>query len=150
MAPEDTTSHKNSTRGEFFVVINPGSGEHDLSETHGLLERVFGEAGQPFSFVHIADPAELESESVAAAARALACDGALVAVGGDGTINAVARAAWEKGCKMGALPQGTFNYFGRANGISQDLETAARALLRAQEGAAQAGLINGRLFLVNA
>jgi len=76
--------------------------------------------------------------------------GVIVAVGGDGTINAVAQAAWRHDCLLGVLPQGTFNLFGREHGITQDLETAARALLRAEAEPVQVGQINGRVFLVNA
>lgn len=43
--------------------------------------------------------------------------GAVVAAGGDGTLNAVAQAVWNANLPMGVLPQGTFNYFARAHGI---------------------------------
>jgi diacylglycerol kinase family enzyme len=51
---------------------------------------------------------------------------------------------------MGVLPQGTFNLFGRSHGISQDLETAARALARGRPAPVQVGEASGRVFLVNA
>ncbi len=73
-----------------------------------------------------------------------------MAVGGDGTLNTVAQAAWQHDCPVGLLPQGTFNLFGREHGIPLDLAAAARALLRAQPEPVQAAEVNGRLFLVNA
>ncbi|MCK7495945.1 MAG: acylglycerol kinase family protein [Comamonadaceae bacterium] len=45
---------------------------------------------------------------------------AVVAVGGDGTLNTVAQAAHAAGCAMGVVPQGTFNYFARTHGIPAD------------------------------
>ena len=133
-----------------FVVINPGSGIHDTEQTRALLKRVFDEARRPFQFVPVASPQDLDDASERAAKEAAARDGVLVAVGGDGTINTVAQAAWKARCRLGVLPQGTFNYFGRTHGIPQDLEAAARALVGARPEPVQVGDINGRLFLVNA
>lgn len=75
---------------------------------------------------------------------------AVIAVGGDGTINSVAQAAHAQGCAMGVMPQGTFNYFARTHGIPNDPAEAVQALLRAEPVAVQVGLINDRVFLVNA
>jgi diacylglycerol kinase family enzyme len=135
---------------ELFVLINPGSGDHDAQERRTTLERVFGESGRRFRFVALDGPWDLAQASEAAAAQACAQDGIVVAVGGDGTINTVAQAAWRQGCALGVLPQGTFNLFGREYGIAQDLEAAARALLNARPEPVQVGQINGRVFLVNA
>jgi diacylglycerol kinase family enzyme len=73
-----------------------------------------------------------------------------VAVGGDGTINAVAQAAHAAGCPMGVVPQGTFNYFARTHGIPTETADATRALLHAATVPVQVGLVNDRVFLVNA
>ena len=135
---------------ELFVVINPGSGEHDVQETRATLSRLFEAGGRRFSFVPIDGPADLAAASERAAAQAKQRQGVLVAVGGDGTINTVAQAAWRAGCLLGVLPQGTFNLFGRNHGIAQELEAAATALLQAEPEPVQVGEVNGRLFLVNA
>jgi diacylglycerol kinase family enzyme len=132
------------------ILINPGAGGQELQQTREMLARVFGESGRPHDFVPIARPADLAAASAGAAARASRSGAVVVAVGGDGTINTVAQAAWKEGCSLGVLPQGTFNMFARDHGIPQDLETAARALLAARPEPVQVGEINGRLFLVNA
>lgn len=135
---------------ELFVLVNPGSGTNDLARKREILESVFREAERPFRFVRLASTADLPRACDAAAARACECGGALVGVGGDGTLNTVAQAAWQHDCMVGVLPQGTFNLFAREHGIPQELEAAARALLRAQPEPVQVGEVNGRLFLVNA
>ena len=132
------------------VVINPGSGEHDTRQTRELLARVFGEAGRRFEFVPVDSPRALEEASRKAALSAAQAGSVLVAVGGDGTLNTVAQAAWRAGCVLGVIPQGTFNYFGRGHGIAQEPEAAARALVLGRVEAVQVGEVNGRLFLVNA
>jgi diacylglycerol kinase family enzyme len=82
--------------------------------------------------------------------EAMAGFGILAAAGGDGTINAVAREAVAGGCPFGVIPQGTFNYFGRTHGIPEDLGEAVRALLSSRLQPVQVGLVNDRVFLVNA
>jgi diacylglycerol kinase family enzyme len=138
------------TGPDLFVLLNPGSGANDAAAIRETLERVFGDAGRTCRFVSIEGPADLARASEEAAREARERSAALVAVGGDGTINTVAQAAWRAGCLLGVLPQGTFNLFGRDHGIPQDLEAAARALLDAQPHDVQVGEVNGRLFLVNA
>lgn len=73
-----------------------------------------------------------------------------MAAGGNGTLNAVARAVLGSGVPFGILPQGTFNFFGRAHGIPQDAHAATRCLFDARIEPVQVGLLNDRLFLVNA
>lgn len=137
-------------RPSFFVVLNAASGRNGADDRVEILRRVFAEAGRAVEFFPITAPRLLAQTAARAAAQALAQRGVLVAVGGDGTLNAVAQAALDADCLFGALPQGTFNYFGRAHGISQDLEIAARALLRARAAPVQTGAVNGHVFLVNA
>ncbi len=133
-----------------FIVMNPASGKHDAGETRCALSQVFSKARRDFRFVRIDHPRDLQQASDGAAAEAAACGGFIIAVGGDGTLNTVAQAAWKHQCAMGVIPQGTFNYFGRSQGISQDAPEAARLLLTARPEAVQVGLVNERIFLVNA
>lgn len=137
-------------RGTFFVLSNPGSGEHDAQETRELLAVVFREAGRAVEFVPVSGPSALASACAQVAERAAASGGVLVAVGGDGTLNTVAQAALAHGCPLGVIPQGTFNFFARNHGIPQDVQAAARALVAAQPEPVQVGRVNERLFLVNA
>lgn len=136
--------------GPLFVVLNAGSGNSDAAQEQAVMEKVFNEAGREAEFLHITDPTHISQIARSAVERAQERHGVVVAAGGDGTINAVAAAVLGSGCPFGVLPQGTFNYFGRANAIPQDTEAAARALLGASISPVQVGLLNGRLFLVNA
>ena len=97
-----------------------------------------------------ARPGQLPYMAQQAAATALAQHSAVVAVGGDGTLNAVAQAATALGCAMGVVPQGTFNYFARTHGIASDPAQALQTLLTCEPMPVQVGLINGHVFLVNA
>lgn len=89
------------------------------------------------------------------AADAAAAEGGIVlACGGDGTINAVAQAAWPRAVPMAVLPHGTFNYFSREHGLGDDVGLAFDQLLRLLPQqhckAVPVGLVNDELFVVNA
>jgi diacylglycerol kinase family enzyme len=135
--------------GPLHIVLNSGSGSRDAEETRSLLAAVFSAAGRPHEFLQVGASGDIVDTARQAVEQALAQGGVVVAAGGDGTINAVAGEAIGRGCPFGVLPQGTFNYFGRVNGIPQDTEEAARALLHARLTPIQVGRVNGRLFLVN-
>ena len=114
------------------------------------MAQVFSQAGRAVEFLQINDAAQISQIAQRAVALAQARKGVVVAAGGDGTISAVAGAVLGSGCPFGVLPEGTFNYFGRAHAIPQDTAAAARALLGASISLVQVGQVNGRIFLVNA
>ncbi|MBC7608339.1 MAG: diacylglycerol kinase [Polaromonas sp.] len=136
--------------GPLFVVLNAASGSSDADQEQAVMARIFSEAGREVEFLRIADPANIGQVALRAVELAKARCGVVVAAGGDGTISAVASAVLGSGCPFGVLPQGTFNYFGRAHAIPQGTEAAASALLGASISPVQVGLVNGRVFLVNA
>lgn len=88
------------------------------------------------------------------ARAALRDGGVVVAIGGDGTINAATQACWPLGVALGVLGNGTFNYFSRQQGLPEDLPSAVAALVQAidrgQLRPVQVGQVNGQVFLVNA
>ena len=150
MPPNPQDADTAARNGPLFVVLNAGSGKNDSDEQQRVMREVFNEAGRDVEFLMISKSAPIARVAADAVERALARSGVVVAAGGDGTINAVAAAVLDSGCPFGVLPQGTFNYFGRVNGIPQETRAAAQALVRAQVTPVQVGQINGRIFLVNA
>lgn len=132
------------------IVLNLKAGNDDSEERIALISRLLEDAGRPHQLFMPDDPTQLPDKIRQALAWAQQRKGALVAAGGDGTINTVAHAAVPNGCPLGVLPQGTFNYFGRAHGIPADIEQAMQILLKARPRPIQVGLLNDRIFLVNA
>jgi diacylglycerol kinase family enzyme len=132
-----------------LFVINATSGRNDSDTTRHAIEEALSAVGRTGELL-FARPEEIARTAAHAAATATARHSAIVAVGGDGTINSVARAALAEGCVMGVLPQGTFNYFARTHGIPADTAEAAKGMLRFVPVPVQVGLINERVFLVNA
>jgi diacylglycerol kinase family enzyme len=134
----------------FFIVLNAGSGSESAAEARRVIEEGFAAAGRKHRIFLVDGPGRLQALAREAVERARTVGGVVVAAGGDGTINAVAQATLGSGCAFGVLPQGTFNYFSRTHGIPRDTAEAMRVLLTEAPRAVQVGLVNDRVFLVNA
>lgn len=134
----------------FFIVFNIGSGHGDRDATRARIADAMHAAGRRYELHDVDDPSQLPMIAARAVRDAEAQHGVVVAAGGDGTINAVAAAVLGHPVRFGVLPQGTFNYFGRANGLSQQIDEALDTLLTGRLQPTQVGLVNGHPFLVNA
>ena len=133
-----------------FIVLNTGSGSHRGNEVEDSIRRVLDEAERRYELFKVGSGSDLENAARQALQRARSEGGAVIAAGGDGTLNAVSNVVLGADVPFGILPQGTFNYFGRTYGISQDTETATRSLLDSVVEPVQVGQLNGHVFLVNA
>lgn len=133
-----------------FIVLNAASGRFDAVSRQTQIREVLERAGQRHEFLVVENSTRLPLVARRAVELAERERGVIVAAGGDGTINAVAQAVSPTGRPLGVLPQGTFNYFGRTYGIPSDGVEAVHALLRAKVRPVQLGLVNQRVFLVNA
>ena len=132
-----------------IFIINAASGRSDAETKRAVIEQALQAAGRTGE-LRFTRPADLPRVAREASTTALATRSAVVAVGGDGTINAVAQAAHAAGCAMGVVPLGTFNYFARTHGISTEPAQAAQMLMQAVPTPVQVGTVNGHVFLVNA
>jgi diacylglycerol kinase family enzyme len=133
-----------------LIIMNARSGSGDAQEAHQQMQAIFQEAGQAHEFLLIDRPDNIPKIAEKAVAKAKESQGAVVAAGGDGTINALAQAVLPHELPFGIVPQGTFNYSSRAHGIPLETEAAARALLQPKFKPIQVGVVNERIFLVNA
>ncbi len=133
----------------FHVVLNTGSGHLETDERIRTIRAVLENSGRRHELTQVRDPRRLGDAAQQAIKWAQQHRGAVVVAGGDGTINALAQQVLPTGLPFGVLPQGTFNYFARANGIPTDTEQATQALLTAQVRPVQVGMVNDRIFLVN-
>jgi diacylglycerol kinase family enzyme len=130
-------------------LINAAAGSSDAQAKREVIEAALRAAGRRGELL-FCSPAELAAAARQAASQALAARTAVVAVGGDGTLNTVAQAAHAVGCVMGVIPYGTFNYFARTHGIPTEPAAATRSLFDGIAMPVQVAAINDRVFLVNA
>lgn len=137
-------------RPPLLIVLNTSSGSGEAAETLRTIEAGCVAAGREHRIYKVDRPGRLHVLAREAVEQARALKGVVVAAGGDGTINAVAQAALGSGCAFGVLPQGTFNYFSRTHGIPAGTAEALQVLLTESPRPVQVGLVNDRVFLVNA
>lgn len=141
-------------RRPLFIVMNAGSGRGNARTVREDLARLLHDAGQPYALLLCSRPRDLPAMTARAVEQAARFDGIVVAAGGDGTIRAVAQQVLAAGLPFGVLPQGTFNYFARDNGLPQEPLAAAKALLAGVQAGTgrqvQVGQLNDQVFLVNA
>lgn len=130
-------------------VVNGKAGSSNSDTTQATIESELKAANRT-GRVWFAGPGQLEQVARDATAQAQRENAAVVAVGGDGTINTVAQVAHAAGGVMGVIPEGTFNYFAREHGSPTDVAEALRWLFTGRPAPTQVAAINPRLFLVNA
>ena len=141
----DTRSldHRGPTRGvarRALLVVNPKSrrGRDGIGEAAS----VFGVAGITLIDAGCAAGKDIGPCILAHRGR-IDC---VVVGGGDGTINAAARALVETGLPLGVLPLGTANDFARSVAIPLDLAAAAQVICAGHTRRVDAGDVNGHLF----
>ena len=137
------------SKAPIYFIINVLAGSSDSLALQQVIEDALQAAGRSGELI-FCKPADLPDHARKAAIKASLAHSAVVAVGGDGTINTVAQAAHAQGCAMGVIAQGTFNYFARTHGLPADMAQAMHILLHSAAMPVQVATINSHVFLVNA
>ncbi len=145
-----TTPAPGFLRQLLVFVYNPGAGRGEETALHEAVAQACTAARRNFEWLVVKHPQDLQGTAQQAVRLARQSGGIVVAAGGDGTLNTVAQAVLGSGCAFGVLPLGTFNYFSRTHGIPSELPAALQLLLEGRAQPVQVGLVNDRLFLVNA
>lgn len=123
----------------YVLVANPNAGS-DASDVLSLVRRRLPDA----RLVHLESGVDLGEHVRAAVAEGCV----VVAVGGDGTVNAVAGHVAGEGGVMGVVPGGTLNHFARDLGVSE-IEEALTALVAGATRTVDVGVANDRIFVNN-
>lgn len=130
------------------VVMNASAGtigSAKCEERKAEILAAFSDAGIDAE-VHLCEPARLTRT-----ARELAKSGvdAVVAAGGDGTVNAVATALAGGNTPLAVLPLGTLNHFAKDLRMPLSLAEAAQAIAAGNVVHIDVGELNGRIFINN-
>jgi len=127
MANQVDLSHIVSREFPAVVFVNPVAGGGRANSLLPPIQRVFEARGIPAEFIATPSARELESrarENIAAKRRLL------LAMGGDGTFQALANAAFGTDTLLGILPAGGGNDLAAALGLPKNPVHAAEELLR--------------------
>jgi diacylglycerol kinase family enzyme len=128
------------------IIVNAAAGAGRAKEGLESLEEMFGAAGVKVRVVPFRSGADLKALAAEAAASK---PRAVIAAGGDGTINGVASALVGTDVPLGVLPLGTLNHFAKDAGIPTDPAEAVRTIVEGHVGAVDVGEVNGVVFLNN-
>ena len=134
------------SRGHIAVVLNATSGHGAAPKAAERLKEIFAEAGREARITLATGGSEINAAMRGAVEAG--CE-ALVAGGGDGTINCAASAVVGRGIPLGVLPLGTLNHFAKDLGIPLELDEAAKVVLDGVVCKVDVGEVNGRIFLNN-
>jgi YegS/Rv2252/BmrU family lipid kinase len=113
-----------STRRQAIAIFNPNTGRLPGDKIAWIIEKVL-ERHWDIEFRYSSHPGD-ETELAREAARETDC---VLAIGGDGTVAAVAAGILDTQAKLMIIPNGSTNVIARGLGIPGDPIRAARALL---------------------
>jgi diacylglycerol kinase family enzyme len=128
------------------IILNAASGTASKPETAARVTELFEAAGVP-THIHLLPspetlPAIVERELAAGAE-------AVVAGGGDGTVNAIASILAGGPTPLGVLPLGTLNHFAKVLQIPMDLDKAVDIIAKRHVTHVDVGRANDRVFVNN-
>jgi diacylglycerol kinase family enzyme len=129
------------------VFVNPAAGTKHDADRNAVVGRLFEAAGASVQLVAIAAGVDVAASVRSAVARGAQ---AIVAGGGDGTVNSVASQLVGTTTPLGVLPLGTLNHFAKDLHIPLDLPRAVRTIVAGHTTQVDAGEVNDRIFVNNA
>ena len=128
------------------IIVNAHAGTAAGVDGADNLEAVFRSAGVEAQVIRFGRGDDVKRIAADAAARSPA---AVVAAGGDGTVNAVASVLAGTDIPLGVLPLGTLNHFAKDLQIPLGLEDAARTIAAGHAVRVDVGQVNGQVFINN-
>ncbi len=128
------------------IIISAGAGPGDNTKAAERLAEIFKQDRVDVDISLAQSGAEV-TELAQDAARG--SYGVIVAAGGDGTVNSVARAVIDSGKILGVLPLGTLNHFSRDLRIPSDLQAATQTIIAGHTIEVDVAEVNNKIFLNN-
>ena len=137
-------SPPSSPRKNLLIIHNPKAGAR--RNLFGAVLKSLQDSGVDVEVQSTTGPGS--ARDLAQSAAEAGDYDAVIAAGGDGTINETANGLSGHPMPLGIIPIGTANVLALEMGLSQDAETIARTLLHGPTHSIIPGEINGRLFLL--
>jgi diacylglycerol kinase (ATP) len=128
-------------------IVNPNSGVERKKEIENTLQASLDRSVYSYEILHTeyAGHGEILAANAAAAGAF-----AVVAVGGDGSVNDVIRGLKGSGTAVGIIPQGSGNGMARTLDIPVNVTASVRLINRGKTERIDLGYVNDRLFVSNA
>ena len=130
----------------FQFIINPSAGRGEYKHTVRVIHEILTASGVRYE-IRIPD---FKGEATAIAKEAAKRFDAVVAVGGDGTVNEVFKGVRDTEAALGVIPAGTGNGFATELGMPSDVAQACMTLLHADVKRIDVGRAGERFFVSTA
>ena len=131
------------SKRKILFLINPKSGVGSKNRLPGMIEKFIDSGKYDYSIAYTQYAGHACELAVEAAANKV---DVVVAVGGDGTINEVARSIVHTDTALGVVPCGSGNGFARHLGVPMSLRKALEFINRAEPVVIDYGKINDKPF----
>ena len=129
---------------KMLFVFNPRSGKGQIGSHLLEITDIFTKGGYEVT-VH---PTQAQLDAYEYVSGRYRDFDVIVCSGGDGTLNEAIKAFMLTGCDkpLGYIPAGTMNDFASTLGISKDMPTAARTIIRSEPVPVDIGVFNDMFF----
>jgi YegS/Rv2252/BmrU family lipid kinase len=144
VAVNNTPTAMPSMKKKLVFVTNPFSGARSKQNLVSLLNQNIEKDLFDYELIYTQYPQHATQISIDAAANGVF---AVIAVGGDGTINEVAQGLLHTNTALGILPFGSGNGFSYHLGFKRDIIKALQAINKCQVSSIDTGSANGRFFI---
>jgi diacylglycerol kinase (ATP) len=136
------------TNLQVLIVYNPAAGQSpDLKTTLDRVANLWRDLGWQVQIAATTAPGDATTKAQAAAQSGY---NAVIAAGGDGTVNEVMNGLVGTDTALGVLPLGTVNIWAREMGLSMDMLKAADSLGKSELTKIDVGMAGNRYFLLMA
>jgi diacylglycerol kinase (ATP) len=133
---------------QVLIVYNPAAGQSpDLKNILDRVANLWRDRGWQVQIAATTAPGDATSKAQIAARSGY---NAVVAAGGDGTVNEVMNGLVGTETALGVLPLGTVNIWAREMGLSMDMLKAAESLAQSELTKIDVGMAGNRYFLLMA
>jgi diacylglycerol kinase (ATP) len=127
-----------------LFLINPVSGGYSKKKLHGIIAREVDQQQYNLRIVETRAAEEADELTTMAVQQDFFM---VTAVGGDGTINNIARHLTGSNTALGIIPAGSGNGYARSLGIPLQNSKALQCINRGKTIRVDTGLMNGRTFV---
>jgi diacylglycerol kinase (ATP) len=133
---------------QILIVYNPAAGQSpDLKTTLDRVANLWRDLGWQVQIAATTAPGDATTKAQTAAQSGYH---AVIAAGGDGTVNEVMNGLVGTDTALGVLPLGTVNIWAREMGLSMDMLKAADSLGKSELTKIDVGMAGNRYFLLMA
>lgn len=131
------------TKGKVMLIVNPISGTIGKQQIAQTASQLLCDAGFMVDLRYTNAPRHAVELSAEAVERKYS---AVIAVGGDGTVNETARSLCQTDVPLGIIPTGSGNGLARHLGIPIDVEEALKIIIEGNIIDSDYGTVNGHPF----